>query len=535
MKVVWQYRLLNFYKGETMLNNDNLEFLFSKGIFVSETDNEIVSEEAFSACFALARKFDIRITEGRQYANKGLVRFAAEMLGEYVPLPFYRGFPQSVRELTSDQLLFDQLIHYIITYGFGDFSEPRYSVFEKQFQRLAFNEETEPKNFVILTEEKAIEKLSQYVADMLKGTRPLSDFHYDVVKSCIRECGYEVQSCACKDTAIRLLFDLWDVRYAKFLSLSDVIKLTDRVNYELYQNENIKKLNLRNRDRKFIAKVIDTIFESGRCNIKECFEKKAIWCGLLHHIHYQPTCPEAEAFVQLMRGKKNESVYSEFERAMANRDIATAVSCLREGKGSGALLRQLNYIISRCKDEKDVALVMESLETKNTMVLLQLIFQYQNYKTNTGRIFKFTRYNRMRIHNETPDEQEKRKTVLSSEQTEMLLSVVCDKLRTLLAGRLGKVYISPAMYKIALPIQENTANGGYGVLPKGSRLPIKKCQKIRAFNVNFGGYSWGNYDRCRSVCSTAIIKDDINARRCFRSSISIYSNLYRRLSFHISL
>lgn len=463
-----------------MLHNKNLQFLFSKGILVSDSVSETVTEEAFSACFALARKFDIRITEGQQYANKELVRFAAEMLDEYVPLPFYRGFPQSVRELTEDQLLFDQLLHYTITYGFGDFSEPRYSVFEKKFQRLAFREETEPKSFVILTEEKAKAKLSQYVEDMLKGTRPLSDFQYDVVKACIGE-GYEVQSCACKDTVIRLLFDLWDVRYAKFLSLSDVIKFTDRVNYELYQNENIKKLNLRNRDRKFIAKVIDTIFESGRCNIKECFEKKAIWCGLLHHIHYQPGCPEAEAFVQLMRGKKNESVYSEFERAMANGDIRTAVSCLREGKGSGALLRRLNYIVSRCKDEKDVAFVMNHLETKNAMVLLQLFFQYKNYKADTKRIFKFTRYNRMRIHNETPDEQERRQTVLSPEQVDMLLSAVRNRLKALLAGRLGKVYISPDMYKIALPIQENTANGGYGVLPKGSRLPIKKGKKIRAF------------------------------------------------------
>jgi hypothetical protein len=87
----------------------------------------------------------------------------------------------------------------------------------------------------------------------------------------------------------------------------------------------------------------------------------------------------------------------------------------------------------------------------------------------------------LRIHNETEEEQEKRKSVLSPEQVEMLLSVMRKKLAGLLAGKLGKVYISPAMYKIALPLQENTANGGYGVLPKGSRLPLPLGKKIRAF------------------------------------------------------
>ena len=56
-----------------------------------------------------------------------------------------------------------------------------------------------------------------------------------------------------------------------------------------------------------------------------------------------------------------------------------------------------------------------------------------------------------------------------------------DSLRKLLAGKLGRVYVSPDMYNIALPLQENTSNGGYGVLPKGSRIHIEEGKKIRAF------------------------------------------------------
>ena len=460
-----------------MFNQKFQKYLFTKGVLVSEE----VSENAFAARFALANKFNISITSGQQYAHEDMIPFVADMLGEFVPPPFYRNFPNSVRELTSDQLLFDQLYHYSITYGLGNFSEAGYSLFEEEFERLAFKENVEIKKFVILSESEAFEQLTEYVEDMLKGTRPLSDIQYDIVKTYIDEYKYDIQNCACKDTAIQLLLDTREAKYARFLALSDVIKLVDIMNYKHYNNKNIKKLNFCNQDRKFVTKIINVIFDKGLRNVRDCFEKKAIWCGLLHHIHYQPKSPESEKFVALMRGNENQSVYSEFERAMMVQDIEAAVTCLREGKGSGALLRQLNYILSRCKDEKDVAFVMESLQTKNAIILIQLIMQYANYVANTGRAFKFTRYNKLRVHKETVAEQAKRKSVLSPERVEELSVVMRESLKRILAGKLGKVYVSPNMYNIALPLQENTSNGGYGVLPKGSRIHIEEGKKIRAF------------------------------------------------------
>ena len=460
-----------------MLHEKYLRFLFTKGILVGERENE----NAFSVCFALANQFNIRITAGAQYACEEMISLSADMLGRYVPEPFYRNFPQSVKELTEEALLFDQLFHYFVTYGLGDFSEPGHSAFEREFERITFDEEAEIKEFAVLTEPEARARLAESVGDMLKSTRPLNDIQYDLLRSFVADYGYEVCSCASRDTAIRLLLDTRDIKYAAFLSLSDVLKLADRMNYELYHNENIRKLNLRNADRKFLTKLIDVIFENGRVNVKDCFEKKSLWCGLLHHIHYRPKTQEAERFAALMRGKTNGSAYHEFERAMAERDIETAVSCLRKEKGSAALLRQLNYIVSRCKDEKDIACVMDSLETRNAVVLIQLIMQYATYAADSARVFKFTRYNRLRIHNETEAEQAKRGTVLSRERVGALVEAMRAKLAALLAGRLGKVYISPDMYRVALPLQENTASGGYGVLPKGSRLTLPQGKKLRAF------------------------------------------------------
>ena len=453
------------------------QYLFGKGVLV----NSELSENAFDARFALANRFNVSITKGAELAHEKLIDFVADMLGEFVPDAFYRGFPQSVRKLSKDQLLFDQLMHYARTYGAGDFSEAGHSLFEEQFERLALNEETEIRRFVILTEEEAEQLILGYVEDLLKSTRPLSRGQYDLVRSYVEDYGYMPKYCACKDTAIKLLVDTRNYKFASFLALSDVVKLVDYINYELYGNDNIKKLNLCNRERKLIAKVIDEIFENGYRNVRDCFEKKAVWCGLLHHIHYQPKSAEAEKFVALMRGKENHSVYSEFERAMAVKDIEKAVKCLLDGKGSGALLRNLNYILSRCESEEEVELVMSSLDTDNAIILAQLIMQYSRYAGNSSRNFKFVRHNLLSVHKETPEECDRRRSALSPERVKTLMQLMYTKLEDVLASRLGKVYIAPEMYNIALPLQESTANSGFGILPRGSKIHLEEGKKVRAF------------------------------------------------------
>jgi len=56
-------------------------------------------------------------------------------------------------------------------------------------------------------------------------------------------------------------------------------------------------------------------------------------------------------------------------------------------------------------------------------------------------------------------------------------------LKKIYKGRLGKVYIDPQMKKIAVPLQENTSMGGFGTLPRGTRIPIpvESGKKVRAF------------------------------------------------------
>ena len=454
-------------------------FLFSKHYLISSSGR---GEDVFETLFSLANLFGIRIVSGQEMACPQMIRTASNRLGRYVPAPFYKGFPQSVRALSKEEKLFDQLLHYAVTYGLGDFSAPGHSVFEKDFERTAFKEETEMKDFSIITEEEAVRLLKETVNDLLKSTRPLSEEQYNLTLEFIRRYDYTISCCASKDTLVKLMLDTRDPSMASFLQMIDVIRVLDYLSYKRYKNENLKKLNLRNQDRKFLTQIINVILESGQCNLTDCYEKKRLFSGLLHHIHYQPKGEQAEEFVRAMRGGENLSVYSAFEKHMQRSEIREAVRALKAGKGSGALLRKLSYILSRCKTQEDVAFVLNSIETNNPLILIQLLMTYAKEKPEgQRRTFKFTRHNLLKMHTESSDEMARRQSFVPDEIRAMVPPLLRENLRRIYRGRLGKVYIAPGMERLAVPLQETASSGGFGTLPRGSRMPIKAGKKVRAF------------------------------------------------------
>ena len=333
------------------------DYLFEKHILVSEGMTE--EKHVFETLFAMAHFFGVKITKGRELVRCEMVKELSKRFGENVPEPFYRGFPQSVRDLSTEELLFDQLIHYFNTYGLGNFDEPGHSVFEKDFERAAFQEDTEVQEFVIQTEEEAEDAVRTIVNDLLSGSRPLNERQYTLVLTFIRDHMESIPDIVSKNTCVRLLIDTKNLSLADSLNLSDVMKIVDELNYRYYHNENPKKLNFKNQDRKFLTALLDRMFRSGKCDIRTCYEKKQLWNGFLHHIHYQPQNEEAEIFVHAMRTKGNESVYSEFEKLMQENRCQQAAELLREKKGTSALLRNMDYIISRMNKEEGQRFFME--------------------------------------------------------------------------------------------------------------------------------------------------------------------------------
>lgn len=75
----------------------------------------------------------------------------------------------------------------------------------------------------------------------------------------------------------------------------------------------------------------------------------------------------------------------------------------------------------------------------------------------------------------------RRKTFLQPAMNGMLKDSILKMIKDNLKGKLGKVYIDPDMARYALPLKESTAQSGFGVLAKGSRIPIGDMHKIRGF------------------------------------------------------
>lgn len=349
-----------------MLNPVTKEFLFRKHILVSNGNREEPDfEKAFSSMIALKREFGIEISDGFELANEDVVREAEYFLGEYVPEAFYRGFPNSVRALTTEQRLFDQLLHYSMKNGMQWCYDVEHSTMETILERVAFNESVTPKEFVIVDENQAEQKLTCLIKELLENKRsPLNAMEREVVFYGWDNLGPAIipQHIACKKTVIELLHHSKSMIFESMLDLPDVIKLLEYILYVDYGTEKTNQLNLKNRDRKLLTNVIDNkLLIASYDDKKECFEKRKIWCGLLHHLHYKPKNAQAKRFVDGIRNGENWSSMSEFEKLLNSGNPVMAANQLKCEKGKSALLRNLNYILSRCKNEDEVREVLENV------------------------------------------------------------------------------------------------------------------------------------------------------------------------------
>lgn len=449
--------------------------LFQKHILVNDSGKGRCPIEVI---YSLLNLMNIKVTGGFELATEDMIRFCQGVLGTGVLEPFYRGFPKSVRAIPPVCRLLDQVAEYTRTYGFGDFETAGHSLFEEAIRRSPFGEKQNPLEVKIVTEEEAIEILKSYAETYAVSTRPLNYIQLELIKNVTKDYDWFPKTIASKLTACDLLRQTGDMRYADFIKLSDVIKLVDCMAEE--QGQKLNKLSLRNQQRKLITKVLDRKLSRAIIpNPIECFEKQATWVGLLHHIHYVAKTPFGKDFVQKMRTYPNYSVNSEFERAMNDADPVRAAHVLKADKGNAALLRNLNYILSRC-EEREAKEVLRLIDATNPIVLMQMLLMYRNYKTG-GRTFRFVKHNRMVVHKETDDEVERSKSALTEHMVGMISAALNEKLAQALKGRAGKVYIAPGMEKIALPIQMAAGESGFGILPTGSRVKIPECKKVRAF------------------------------------------------------
>lgn len=451
------------------------KYLFDKCILVNDTND---NKDYKAVLLALANKLGIQIVEGEKKLNIDIFKYASKMMGENIPLPFYEGFPESVLKLTVDELQLDQLIHYIITYGQGDFSTPGHSLLEENIKRNAFSEFYQIKKFRVLSLDEAIEYLYSVMDDMASNSRPLTQAQYDVFLLMYEEYGYLPKNFKSKDILARLYLDTNKDIFIAYFELNDVLRILGYIQNDYYRKSELLPLNLKNCHRKIITNLIDKITERNS-NIDYCYEKKKYWNILLHHIHYKPKNECGKELLKAMRGNENKSVYSIMENRINNGDVLGALDIVIKEKGNGEALRHLDYFFSRA-EKNEIKEILNRINMKNPIILLQLYYHYNSYERKY-RVFTYSRYNLLYSYKEHKDEYNKRKSFIKSPIRKILLKYIYDELKLILKDRVGKVYIDPEMKNIAFPIKEDISNIGYGVLPKGSRIKLNDNNVIRAF------------------------------------------------------
>ncbi|MBR3316171.1 MAG: hypothetical protein IKG18_18780 [Atopobiaceae bacterium] len=491
------------------------DYLFAQGYFAADefATGEDQAETVVASLIALWNYARIRIIAHPELANSRMISVAQRNLGFKVPLPFYRDFPDSVLGLSYNERLADQLMHYYRTYCLGDFSHAGRSMLEARYERLAFAEDVEPKKLAIITPAEADELLKSAVEGFLSSTRPLNAKDQELVEAYVTSNpAFPVVHCACKDTAIRLILNTRDLSFMRYIELADAIRLVEwmhelrytemkLVHAEYHKGLSIleyepvsamKKLNLRNRDRKLIAAVIDKCFERGNVDIDACLEKKRLWNGLLHHLHYRPKSSQAQEFCDAMRGKDRRSAYSAMERCLAAGDVRGATDALLQAKGPGAVLRHLDHLLSRIDDtrdttqvEADIDYVLTACNTRNRVILVQLLLKYGTESAGFGsareRDFAFVHLGQLTKHHETREEVSRRKSDLPDRFAEHVEKWVRGQFERACRDSLGNVYVADGMRYFAVPLQEGASMGGFGTLPRSTRIPLPGGKKIRAF------------------------------------------------------
>lgn len=467
------------------------KYLFDKNILVNDGTEEKDEELESLLCTALMAKYGYNVISGAELMSKPVFNYAAEQIDCKPTEPFYKGFPESVKNLCPEELLFDQLWSYYKTYGLDDFSEEQHSVCENPVERIALLKSFTTKNVKILNEKDAEKELESLLQGLCDQTRPISEYQFTVLTEAIREYDMFRFKFASANTAIKVLLETRNLKYAEKysapLELSHFPKIVEELNYKVYRNKNIKKLNLKNQDRKFLINVLKILITNSyndsnlisEYQMVVCAEKRAIWKGILYHLHYKD---ERLSFIY---SSKVFSGMSEFEWFMEGENTYGAASILKYRKGTSAVLRNLDYIVSRTKEFSEIEKVLGLLKDDfNPIILMQLIQHYNDYnrKPDEARSFSFNKFNMKRSHRETDDEVKRSKSHLDDLEVRYLRDYFTKAFYELTGKKkAGKVYLEDGMKDITIPLDMATANGGIGCLPTGSRIAIPSGAIVRAF------------------------------------------------------
>ncbi len=429
------------------------KILISRRMLVAEhipTKAAFKLEGAYLNAFLLSN-FGI-VVDKPELLTKEMVRDISDVYKLNVPKSYFAN-PQDTKFYTAEELLIEQCVSYFLAYGAED---SHVHIFDKELPEYPVGNEIKIREFRILDSDEAADELYEITKAYAAYKRPWGLDEQNEFLELYNNGYYHFSDMPvlCGDNAVFMLDHNTD--FGQFLFKKDVVKLS------VAKAGEQKELNLDSDTRKLIKAIIPIV--------KDCPMSKK----------------QAKYFNKLVQitgvnVKKTSNACSPNKLALEELKAGNVVDAAEIYAQSGSLLeRNLKFLLSRANPLEAVK-VLDMLSDKNPAVLYQLMSTIAA-DTEDARTFSFYAKNKIKTHVETEYEARWRKSRLNDATKKLVHDVCFDKI----AGHykasesLGKVYIAPNFYKVAMPVNTSASGKGIDVPATGTRLPIKGT-KIRSF------------------------------------------------------
>ena len=407
-------------------------------------------EQVYLNAFLLSN-FGI-VVDKPELLTKGMVQDISDVYKLNVPKSYFAN-PQDTKFYTAEELLVEQCISYFVAYGS---EESHIHVFEKELPEYPVGEEIKLREFRILDADEAANELLEITSAYAAYKRPWGLDEQKEFLTLYNEGCYNFieMPILCGDNAVFML--AFDTDFAQFLFKKDIVKLSvARVGEK-------KELTLDPETCKLIKAILPLV--------KDCPMSKK----------------QAKYFNKLVQitgvnVKKTSNACSPNKLALEKLEAGDVLGAAEIFAKSGSLLeRNLKFLLSRANPVEAVK-VLDMLSNKNPAVLYQLMSTVTT-DTVDARTFSFYAKNKIKTHIETEYEARWRKSRLNDATKKLVHDVCFDKIagHYKAAESLGKVYIAPNFYKVAMPVNTSASGKGTDVPSTGTRLPITGT-KIRSF------------------------------------------------------
>jgi hypothetical protein len=449
-------------------------------------DTNAKIEKAYLNAFLLSN-FGI-VVDKPELLTKEMVKDISDVYKLEVPASYFKN-PQDTRFYTAEELLIEQCVSYFLAYGAED---SHVKVFDKELPEYPIGDEIKIREFRILSSDEALAELLAITKAYAAYKRPWS---LDEIKEFLTlyHKGYyhfSEMPVLCGDNAVTMLDHNTD--FGQFLFKKDVVKLS------IAKAGEQKELTLDSDTRRLVKAILPLV--------KDCPMSKK----------------QAKYFNKLVQitgvnVKKSSNACSPNKLALEELKSGNVLDAAEIFAQSGSLLeRNLKFLLSRANPVEAVK-ILDMLSDKNPAVLYQLMSTI-NADSEDARTFSFYAKNKIKTHVETEYEARYRKSRLNDATKKLVHDVCFDKIagHYKAAEKLGKVYIDPKFYRVAMPVNTSASGKGIDVPATGTRLPITGT-KIRSFvhwkdafdidsstiyehedgslkTINFCSYSYMNYD-----------------------------------------